>query len=147
MKFQDLGMYGLISLCAYARISGCLEGCGTIKQSCEVFIPWDNSLLLFLLFTVTSRTLLKTNTTQYSIYTAVLLQNGLQCCQTGRQRLCPRQYFHTWKMPAVAHLNLLLLRLKLHTLMLVMTQNHSITHWTLSLLFSFTNLYYWSHKK
>lgn len=58
-------MYGLIAPCAYARISGCLEVCGKLKESSEVFILWDDSLMLFLLFTVTSVTLLKTNTKQY----------------------------------------------------------------------------------
>lgn len=60
MKFQDLSVYGLIAPCAFARTSGCLEGCDS-----EVFVLWDDSLMLFLLFAVTSVTPLKTSATQY----------------------------------------------------------------------------------
>lgn len=96
MKFQDLSTYGLMAACADGRISGCPEGCGKIKSS-------------YLSSGMTPRCcFLQTNTTQYCRSTIAGWPPALSGVQA--ERPCLRQYFHTWKLPAVARPKLLSLR-------------------------------------
>lgn len=126
MEFQDLSMYGLMAPCAYARISGCIEGCGTRKQSCEVFIRWDK--ILVTVFTIYRR---QWNTFKNKYYAVPLQHYCRMTSYVVRQAASlPAAIFPHMENASGGTPKSVAYASQTYTLLVVVMQNPGITHQT-----------------